>query len=766
MTMPPQNQVFYITSSAPPSAPGKPYVLGVQGDNVDNGSPVIVEPAEFTDAQGQLWTMDSDGHILSQLGKCALTWDSPTNQLVVAELGDSGYPLQLWAATPDGFIKSTSMDDLVLTLVIDNGQRAAVLDPQLGGVPQRWILQAPASPPGNATRPKWAFFQSGLQDDTENACLLNVQWDQTTSGANVIVWPLGDAVATNELWQVTPDGRILSDQGNNLVLTMGPVAPGGGNSVTVETQQNPLPLTQVWDFSTPNQIRNAFSGEYLVPSGATQGPITLSDGDFVLAAGVPEEGTTTSYTWYTAPSSSLKEVMAQPQTPFQEFTDGQADAYKDLLTMLQITSLRAEYYNLDTTLSDYGSQIASWTEAPNGVKQADWDAVRDQLLLEIRYANTTRNLFENYRAFHLALFVDNGALLNEAIADAGLTQGENAPNVSGFMLSLFEGLAYTGLCAAPGVGPVLGNLMEAGISIALAAGSGAGSISPDPFQVAVSELWEQLSDNFDALLISMGNMEITILQDWGKLQSVYQLTRPQQNGCDSLYWNPNTTAQLVNAARTGYMISVMQMLLPVKYQIYTTQDTDFFPDDCPDSAKWQSGGTNYWIATNDNAGEYPAEWTMQKDIWGNGVRQANFFLSAAGWAFARSDDNDGLSKDSTFTFTNLTPNLLELASSEAQIDVQIPPYQSFGVDLNMDQHEATTFNFQVTDLNNPQGDIPQFTVQVSAPAFHGTQISITTPSGVSGYQFTPAIGNTNVAGLGGGGPEGFTAAGSVGLIQA
>ena len=70
----------------------------------------------------------------------------------------------------------------------------------------------------------------------------------------------------------------------------------------------------------------------------------------------------------------------------------------------------------------------------------------------------------------------------------------------------FEGLSYTGLSAAPGAGPVLANLMEAGINIALAAESGAGSISPDPFQVAISELWEQLSANFDTLLISMGNM--------------------------------------------------------------------------------------------------------------------------------------------------------------------------------------------------------------------------------------------------------------------
>ncbi|MEV4161815.1 hypothetical protein [Nonomuraea dietziae] len=618
----------------------------------------------------------------------------------------------------------------------------------------------PTPAPGDATTSTWVYIQSALQDGNGDACVLNVQGGSTTPGANVIVWPRGGTVGHNELWQILPDGRVLSAQGDNLVLTLGTSADGGGNYVTVDTQRSPLPLTQVWDFSTPKQIRNAFAGEFLVPSGATDGPITLSDGDAVLVApGSPSA----SYTWYTAPSASLQEIMAQQQTPFQGFTGGQADAYDALLAKLQITSLRAEYYNLDTTLSDYGSQIALWAQAPDGVEQTDWGTVRDQLLLEIRYANTTRNLFANYRAFHLALFVDNGALLNEAIADAGLTQGDNAQSGAGTILAILEGLAYAVLEATPGAGPVLGNLMAAGVNIALAAGSDdPGSISPDPFQVAVSELWGKLSADFDALLISMGNMEITILQDWGKLQSVYQLTRPQQNGCDSLSWDPNTTAQLVNAARAGYMISVMQMLLPLKYQIYSTV-MDYFPEDCPDSAKWQSNGTNYWIASNTDAEVFPADWTMQKDIWGNGVLPQDFFLSCSRWGFPTADGAPIDAWWGRLTFTNLTPNLLALAGSEAEINVQVPPYQSTWVDLNAPVNSGTnTYTFQVADLNNPKGVIPAFTVKVP---WRGPTISITTPSDVSGYQFTPTICNAGDDGPGGDAPSKYSATVQVGLIQ-
>ncbi|MGI5170431.1 RICIN domain-containing protein [Spirillospora sp. CA-253888] len=738
--------VFYITSSWTDDS-SKTYVLAVQGADKDPGTPVVLWLQEITDAQSQLWSMTADGHILSQLNGCVLAYDSAKGQLVTQSAGDSGYPLQLWSVTEDGYIESQENGDVLTPRLSHYGVVLAAR----GSANQQWSLVAPPSPPKTT---KWVRFQSALQDADGNACLLDVQGGSEAPGTQVIVWP--GSGGRNELWQITADGRILSAQGNNLVLTVGkPVGGIGPYHLTVDTQQYPVPEEQTWEFlSYPSGGQIIFSepAGAVIPSANTGGSTILQDGDPILVeGGVSYPGTAR----YTAPSSSLNEIMAQPQTPFQEFTGGQANAYEALLAKLQITSLRAEYYNLETTLSDYGSQIAFWPQAPSGVTQEDWDTVRDQLLLEIRYANTTRNLFENYQSFHLALFVDNGALLNKAIADAALTQGENPPNVGGIVLSVFEGLAYTALEAAPGAGPVLGNLMEAGINIALAAESGAGSISPDPFQVAVSELWGQLSDTFDALLISMGNMEITILQDWGKLQSVYQLTRPQKGG-DSLYWDPNTTAQLVDAARRGYMISVMQMLLPARYQIYSTP-TDYFPDGCPDSAKWQSGGMNYWIASNENYEEYPDEWTMQNDIWGNGVRQDDFFLSSAGWGFPAADT--GLS---SLTFANLTPNMLELACSEAQIDVKVAPYQRTVVNLGVSDTKTFTFNFQVTDLNNPQGKIPPFTVQTWMPFLRFPRISITTPSAGFGYQFTSAICNPG----GGESYGGYAAAGQFGIMQA
>lgn len=753
------NRCFYIAGGVGIKAPYQPYVLGIEGANKAPGMPVISWPMGVSDAS-QIWTMTGDGHILSQLNGCALAWDDTHGRLATANCGDPAFPNQLWSVTADGYVENQLLGDEVITWT----SSGVSLAPRWSNDPghfQNWTLVAPTPPAGgNTPGAAWVYFRSALQDAEGTSCVFNVQGGSTAPGTNVIVWPLGDVVGNNELWQITPDGRILSAQGNGLVLTLGAPCGEGGNHVTVDKQKDPLPLTQLWDLSTPNQIRSVFSGEFVVPAGGTEGPITLDGQDLLTAPGTPSS----SYTWYTVPPSSLKDVMAQSPVPFPEFTGDESDAYDCIVTRLGITSLRAEYYDLDNTLSDFGSQIASWAQAPDGIPQDAWDTVRDQLLTEIRYADTARNLFVNYQTFHLALYVDHGVLLNELISDAGIVQGDSEPQVGGIGLSVMEGLAYTALSAAPEAFPVVGNLMEMGVNIALAASSGAGSISPDPFQVTVSELWKELSDDFDALLISMGNAELAILQDWGKLQRVHQLTQPQQGEGDPLYWDPNTTATLVNAARSGYIISVMQVLLPAKYQIYTTHN-GYCPDDCPASAKWQSGEVMYWIAGRTNPFEYPAE-AMQKDIWANGVRQVDFFQSNAGWAFpAASDEVGDGDSNATVTFNNLTPNMLRLTLDAPTATTDVWPYQSICLVLAPSRrHQATTWDFQIVDVDSGLNQAATFTVQTDWPIAQAMSIAVTASNAGSGYRLTPPVCNTEI-GLYHNGKEYMGAAAQIGLIQ-
>lgn len=735
---PPENQFFYIESEATILQVVERAVLAVSYNSTEPGADIIIWPMERTNAQSQLWSMTDDGHIISQLSGCAIAWDDSQGRIVTANVGDPEWPYQLWNVTDDGHIVNQAVDGSLLTVCkYTDGNTGATLAPSSIFYPglQSWKLLAPIYT-GSATVPNWVYFQSALQDYAGQNCVFNVDANRTDPGTPVIVWPLttDSSNVSNELWQVTPDGRILSAQGNNLVLTLGnPWNDNEGYYVTVDVQEDPLPLRQTWDLSAPNQIRNALTGYALCPAGANAGPVTLGDGDPIVAA--PGDTDSASYTWYTvAPSPTLLQtVLAQQPVPFEEFQGDQGEAYDYIMGQLGVP-LRTEYYNLNADLDAYDNAINNMSP-PDDLRDA-WGPVTDRLSLEILYANTTRYLFSNYTNFQNTLFGTDGATLNQLIADAGLTQGENETNVGGIIFSVFEGLLYTLLCAVPGVGEaeisvggIVGNLMETGVNTALAA-SGSDAISPDPFQVAVSKLWNQLNGNYQALLGAMGTMETTILKDWGMLQSVYPLAAKPGG---PLFWDPKLTSELVEAATPGYQTAVMKMLLPAKYCIFT--DTGFFtPVNPPPWALWQpdpSSERRFWIAEPDHWSNYPAEQTMQSDIWGTGVKPDDFFRSAAGWQFV-INSHDGLG-DFYITFTNLTQNMLRLTSSASSANpvdyFQNGDYIGPGQSCVIGVGQFATVTFQVIDCNGPQDQVGEFTA-----SWHESQVNLGNTS--AGYQFT------------------------------
>ncbi|MFE7583827.1 hypothetical protein ACFU5Y_20000 [Streptomyces gardneri] len=704
-------------------------MLDVEGNNPDAGTRIVSWPRKSVGAQNQLWTLTADGHLLSQLtGGNALAWDDSKQELVTAVFGESDL-YQLWSITSDGYITNQGVGSDVLTVVLQ-GDTSIKFESVNLYAPHFWSLLAP--PSSASTAPGWAYFQSALQDGNSQNCVLNVEGDRTSAGTPVIAWPItpDPRHTSNELWQVTADGRIVSAQGNNLVLTLSSSASEAddGYFVVVDTQRDPLPLSQVWDLSTPNQIRSAYTGDFLCPSGGTQGPIVLEYGPNIVAApGTPGA----SYTWYTVPLSPLplNEIVAHDSVPFPVYMDEKAIAYNDILSQLGLQSLRAQYYNLNADLDIYYNEIVNMTTIPTGVSEGAWNNVRGQLENEIQYASTARNLFANYTNFQNTLFAAKDCDLSKLISDAGITDN---PDVGGTILAVLDGLMYTVLCALPGVGEgsisvggIAGNLMMTGVNAALASGSD--GMSSDPFQVAVSDLEGQLGDSFAAVLSAMGAMETTILKDWGMLSALYPLAT-QQGGPDSLFWDPSTTPDLVVAATPGYVTSVMQMLLPAKYMIMVGG----CPDDAPAWVQWQGPAGTYWISEiDDQENVYPAEATMQS-LWDNGVRQADFFQSAAGWAFPTAFDTAGWP---VVIFTNMTNDMLQLTASTDQVSYlqnsRMGPGQSCILTL------SESCSLQVTDYNSPLIQVAQIPVHIKIP--FDLSIEFGELTAVSGYQFTAPI---------------------------
>jgi hypothetical protein len=88
---------------------------------------------------------------------------------------------------------------------------------------------------------RWVYILSALTDDKFTQYVLNVDGNEAVPQTAVILWPL-QPNSTNELWQFTSDGRILSALNNQLVLSLGPAySKGPGYTVIVDTLQGPAP---------------------------------------------------------------------------------------------------------------------------------------------------------------------------------------------------------------------------------------------------------------------------------------------------------------------------------------------------------------------------------------------------------------------------------------------------------------------------------------------------------------------------------------------
>jgi hypothetical protein len=578
---------------------------------------------------------------------------------------------QQWTFNDDGTITNQSKTGLVLDIEVGITQQGQWLNVDManGNQTQQWSIVYP-----QVFVPSWSYIQSGLTEDQNNPLVATIQ--EGTS--NVVLSPMQSGSA-NQLWQITPDGRILSATGGNPVMTLGSPLGGGQNGNYIVTAPSPAqPDSSLqWTFDNKNMFVNASNGLVLNVEGNSANQNTP------LITYAAQDGPPENELWWINPASTLTDIMAAPPVPFQVFTGDQGTAYTSICQQFGGSDfdLRNEYPTLSVDLSTYLTPLESGTlNCPQQVQQADWQSVITQLEKELAAAMDIRSLFENYNDFHTFLFADKGVRLQGLITDAGMDQGSNPPKVGGIVLSVFEGVLYTALEAVPGVGQtaqavskacaVLGNVMMGGINIGLSTASkGGGSISPSPFQVAVSGLEAQLSKNFEALLTTVGNMEEAILTDWGKMQATYNAIL--STGPDSLAWQANSTGTLEAAAINGYTISVMQMLLSAKYQIFQYQTNGNFSLPAPPSAQWvQSIGNNtwneYWIAAPGNSEEYPSEQAMD-DVWNAGVAQSDFFQGLAGWGFAQCH----ITHDSTamncscliITITNETPNALTVKAS-------------------------------------------------------------------------------------------------------
>jgi hypothetical protein len=746
---------FYIQSPLTDNI-GRTLAANVQGSVASPGAQIIVWPLQ-PNSYNTLWQF-KNGTIASALGNQELVLDTSyvaPNTWVVLNSAN-GSSSQQWTFNSDtGTI--SNQGGLVLDINTGSAYQGAWLnvDSAAQRTSQQWSLISP-----QVFMPTWSYIQSGLPVGPNDPPLVATIQAGTSS---VVLSPM-QANSSNQLWQITPDGRILSATGGNPVMTLGSQLSGGQNGNYIVTAPSPAKTdsTLQWVFNDQSMFINVSGGLALNVEGGSANPNTS------LITYAVQDGPPENEVWSISPACPLTGIMAEPPVAFPVFTGDQGIAYTSICQQLGVTDLRSEYTNLSVDLgSTYLTPLESGkVKRPQGVTPADWKTVVTQLENELTAATNVQRVFAQYTDFHTALFPTQSSVLSQLVTDAGMDQGSDPPKVGGIVLSVLEGVLYTGLEAVPGVGAaaktcaVLGNVMMGGINIGMSvANRGGGSISPDPFQVAVSELQGQLNQNFQALLTAMGNMEETILTDWGKMQATY--SDILSTGPDSLAWDATLTANLITAAQPGYTISVMQMLLPAKYQIFQYQANDGSPISGPDSkAQWvQWIGTNtwskYWIASPGNWNEYPSDQAMD-DVWNSGASASDFFQGLAGWGFARcypskqgpipGVDCNGL----VITITNQTPNPLTVDASPNNgqgVTVNGPSSQTLqpygSVSFVGYYTNELAIDITITDPNLAgAGSVASFTAHQNNCVMAAGDVTVDQLSTSLGYQLTAPICNS------------------------
>jgi hypothetical protein len=728
------------------------YGLNVKGNIAEAGTQVILYP--WCGGQdNELWTIDGQGHVVSQLNNQLVIGldDSDPPYLVLCPLTD-GDPTQQWTIV-DGALQNNSTQTVMTATTgqVSTGWNVVVNAAAEGATPdnQYWQFAPYFSAPAAAV-PQWNFIQSALSGDT--SLVLDLNDGYAASGTQVILAEQDPGSATQK-WMVIPDGLILNNSGEQLVLGLGDPLGNGANVVNVQTQAMPAIADELWISQTGGLYQNSGTGRYLTVSGNQ--PQSGSD----LVTSDLGEGLT-GQSFALLPPNALGRILGSGPLPFPAFqanTD-QAAAYDYINQQLMESGdftgdLRATYTNTDLTAnySNWVTQIREMS-CPGSISSPDWTIVSNQLQMELQAVSAVQTLFANYASYHAQAFAGQDALVSGLITDAGITN--DGPNIGGLVLSIISGVLYTVLEAIPGGGAavnafaVLGNIVQAGINIGVAA-EGSGKISADPFTVEVGELWTTLNTQFDNLLSATATMETAILSDWGMLSATFGLIN--STGPDSLAWPPDLTPQLVDASTPGFTVSVMQMLMPAKYQIYSwvQYNADEFSGVSSLVQRIEDNGdgsyTHYWIASAADWSDYPIDAAIN-DCFAAGTDGWDFFHSAAGWNFPQVyyNSNDG-NNCLNVTVSNQTYNPLDIVLTMIEGSGSGNPRVSAFTSVSVLGSYSGGLSMQI-DIYDPKissdNPVASFVAHQHESVFEGADCWVDTQSQNSGYALSTPVCNS------------------------
>ncbi|KAN0045546.1 hypothetical protein ACTA71_005924 [Dictyostelium dimigraforme] len=604
--------------------------------------------------------------------------------------------------------------------------------------------------------PSWCFIKSRamLKGDSKPfvVSVLNSSTENPSKGWKCVLFQ-PNKNDKGQLWQLV-DGHLLSQLYGSFILDV----DSDNNNSTDLIINSQIPSNnerQSWKINSNGLIMNNQTKQFIGIKGSNNGPIDPSN-NAQLVCETTTDSDNVCFQWDLEPSFPLNSILTQTAEPFPQYTNEKLKAYVYISNSLikGIDDIRSQYTNSNYSFSTFSNDLDNINK-PDSISKEDFDEIKTQLASEFKQVDSIINLFNNYQQFHIGLFADNSARLNQIVSI--IQFDDKSISTAASILTIISNIFKLILTFLPPPAGNIGNVLMTAISVSTAAGA-PNQVNVDPFKVELSKLWDSLSTNFEAILFNMGTMESMILTDWGKMKSVYQLLST------SLAWTPTMTSQLISTGGVAYGISLLQMLLPEKYQIYcwnSNFDERYgfvpgypapIPNDIPDYCKWtDENGDLLFIASSKDFHIHPIKEVMDM-VWKDDVVvKKDFFRSRNGWSFPTSLVNR-ITRWVIPTVTNNTSTPMKYTisgfsgDSKTTYQLDLPTFSSI-FPYNVSHKGSNGHNYQFTiSITNAidNNKIATFEINVSSVGGSFANGKLGDQSVSKGYLLSEPISNTSV----------------------
>ncbi|KAK5579412.1 hypothetical protein RB653_009095 [Dictyostelium firmibasis] len=672
----------------------------------------------------QTWLLSDDGHIYTSNGEYVLDLSSDGYYVQLSTINSKS--TQLWTIN-----KSTNK--------IQNKGNGKYLDINCYNIcvsdlndnaTQLWTtIRRTPIPFGN-----WGYFQSKQLDSNNNCWGLSVLNGSSSYNTSVVMNKI-QAKSKGQIWQMTSDGHILSRLDGNLVLDVGPAISSNSYQLDVNVYK-PNDVMQTWGINENNQIFNKHFTNLCIGFVGELG----IDSTINCVIAEPTNSSDINFQWNANPTYSLNRIVNEDPVPFPPYTSGDLLASYQYLSQFatsnQSNDIRSLYTNINVSLQTFFTLATVATCPPSIQSTEDFTNVQNQIKTELSYAINVRLVFSHYSGFYSEIFSKSSADL-ENLANLCSVNMSSDQYVNGNYTDAVTSVFYTVISEIPIGGPIIANIAQSAVDFG--EDSEGGDHGPSTYQVTLSNLFNHLNSNYNKEMANAQNMKDIILKDWGMMSKTNQLCFLPINDPSSLNVDGLNNELISDVASTAYEIAMIQMLLPISYQIYFTPSGSvkfpYVPITSGDYA-WTDNSGTYILATITHNNSYPPKALTDK-LWKNGVSMQEFFTSSYDWNLARaltfystpgnSGNSDRLFKLATPTVKNLTPMPMTFYvknGSDLVGTFQSPTHHA-GYSPNTYSVGCAGHHLLFVKVNDINGnDVASFNVYIDFEVLSGSYVSI------------------------------------------